>query len=100
MQIITFSRIKEFYGKYPDAEKSLRSWNKLTRLATWKNFAQLRQTFGSADQVGKLVVFNICGNKYRLIVYIDYTWQKVFIRHVLTHTEYDTDAWKNDPWFK
>lgn len=100
MHIITSARLKEFYEKYPDAEKSLRTWNKLTKLAQWQNFAELRETFGSADQVGKLTVFDIGGNKYRLIAYIDYQTKKVFIRHVLTHTEYDTNQWKNDPWFR
>lgn len=100
MHIITFTRLKEFYEKYPGSENSLRSWNKLTKLAQWQNFAQLRQTFASADLVGKLTVFNIGGNKYRLITYIDYQSQKVFIRHVLTHAEYDTDSWKDDSWFK
>ena len=100
MHIITFARLKEFYEKYPDAETSLRSWNKLTKLASWQSFAELRETFGSADFVGKLTVFNIGGNKYRLIAYIDYQSQKVFIRHVLAHAEYDTEQWKNDPWFR
>lgn len=100
MHIIAFSRLKEFYGKFSDAESSLRSWNKITKLASWQNFAELRETFGSADQVGKLTVFNIGGNKYRLIIYIDYQSQKVFIRHVLTHAEYDTNQWKNDTWFR
>jgi mRNA interferase HigB len=72
----------------------------LTKLAQWQNFAELRQIFASADLVGKLTVFNIGGNKYRLITYIDYQSQKVFIRHVLTHAEYDTDSWKDDSWFK
>ncbi len=100
MHIITFSRLKEFYEKHPDAENSLRSWNKVTKLAKWQNFAELRETFGSADQVGNLTVFNIGGKKYRLITYIDYQSQKVFIRYVLTHAEYDIDKWKNDPWFR
>lgn len=100
MHIITFTRLREFYEKYPDAEPSLRSWNKLTKLAAWQNFAQLRETFASADKVGKLTVFNIAGNKYRLITYIDYQSQKVFVRYVLTHAEYDRDSWKNDPWFR
>ena len=100
MRIITYARLKEFYEKYPDAESSLRSWNKITRLAQWQNFALVRETFGSADQVSKLTVFNIRGNKYRLITYIDYQTKKVFVRHILTHAEYDTDQWKNDSWFK
>lgn len=100
MRIITYARLKEFYEKYPDAESSLRSWNKITRLAQWQNFALVRETFGSADQVSKLTVLNIVGNKYRLITYIDYQTKKVFVRHILTHAEYDTDQWKNDSWFK
>ena len=62
-------------------------------------FFQLRQTFPQAHQVGNLTVFNISGNNYRLITLIDYRYQKVFVRAVLTHSEYDTDNWKNDPWF-
>jgi mRNA interferase HigB len=100
MRIITFARLKEFYEKYPDAESSFRNWNKITRLAKWQNFAELCETFSSADQVNKLTVFNIGGNKYRLITYIDYQTKKVFVRHVLTHAEYDTDRWKNDSWFR
>lgn len=100
MHIIAFSRLKEFYGKFSDAESSLRSWNKITKLASWQNFAELHETFGSADQVGKLTVFNIGGNKYRLITYIDYQSQKVFIHHVLNHAEYDTNQLKNDTWFR
>jgi len=53
-----------------------------------------------ANQVSGLTVFNIGGNKYRLITYIDYQAKKVFIRHILPHIEYDTDNWKNDPWFR
>ena len=100
MHIITFGRLKKFYEKYPDAESSLRSWHKITRLAQWQNFALVRETFGSADQVSKLTVFNIGGNKYRLITYIDYQTKKVFVRHILTHAEYDTDQWKNDSWVR
>lgn len=100
MHIITFARLKEFYEKYPGAESSLRSWNKITRLAQWQNFALVRKTFGSADQVSKLTVFNIGGNKYRLITYIDYQTKKVFFRYILTHAEYNTDQWKNDSWFR
>lgn len=101
MHIITASRLKEFYGKYPEAESSLRSWNKLTKLAQWQNITEVRQTStNSADQVMNLTIFNIKGNKYRLITYIDYQSKKVFIRNFMTHEEYDTDRWKNDPWLK
>ena len=100
MHIISASRLKEFYEKYPDAKFSLRSWYKLTQLAQWQNLAEVRQTFNSADQVGQLTVFNIKGNKYRLITYIDYRSKKVFIRNFMTHSEYDKNQWKNDSWFR
>jgi mRNA interferase HigB len=99
MHIITRSRLTLFCEKHPNAETSLRLWYKLTALAQWQNFAQLRQAFPSADLVGNLTVFNIGGNNYRLITLVDYKYQKVFIRHILTHAEYDKEKWKNDNWF-
>jgi mRNA interferase HigB len=99
MHIITKSRLVQFWEKHSEAEASLRTWYKVTSLAKWRNFAELRKTFPSADQVGNLTVFNIGGNKYRLIALVDYQYQKLFIRHVLTHAEYDKDGWKNDQWY-
>ena len=98
--IITTKRLKEFYSKYPDSETALIAWKKITEFSDWENPAELRETFSTADFVENLTVFNIGGNKYRLIAYIDYEYKKVFVRAVLTHTEYDTNKWKNDPWFK
>ncbi|NJR74911.1 MAG: type II toxin-antitoxin system HigB family toxin [Scytonema sp. CRU_2_7] len=68
-------------------------------MAQSQNFVELRQLFPSADQVSHLTVFNIGGNNYRLIALVDYKYQKVFIRHVLTHAEYNKEDWKNDPWY-
>lgn len=99
MHVITRVRLKEFWEKHHNAETSLRTWYKLTSLAQWQNFVELRQIFPSADQVENLTVFNIGGNKYRLITLVDYEYQKIFIRHVLTHAEYDQQSWKNDEWF-
>ncbi|MEH2298463.1 MAG: type II toxin-antitoxin system HigB family toxin [Nostoc sp.] len=100
MHIISTTTLKLFYQKYPDAESSLRGWNKVAKSAKWQNILEVRQAFNSADPVGELTVFNIQGNKYRLITYIDYQTKKIFIRNIITHTDYDTDKWKNDPWFK
>ena len=57
---------------------------------------ELRQTFPHADSVGNFTVFNIGGNKYRLITYINYQQQLIFIRDILTHAEYNKENWKND----
>ncbi|MHC5775739.1 type II toxin-antitoxin system HigB family toxin [Nostoc sp.] len=56
--------------------------------------SELRSVFPSADLVGDLIVFNIGGNKYRLITSIHFNRQKVYIRDILTHSEYDKDQWK------
>ncbi|MEH1949876.1 MAG: type II toxin-antitoxin system HigB family toxin [Nostoc sp.] len=99
MHIISRARLVEFWEKHSNAQTSLRLWYKLTSVAEWQNLVELRQTFPSADQVGNFTVFNISGNNYRLITLVDYKCQKVFIRHILTHAEYDKDEWKNDLWF-
>ena len=96
MHLISRRPLKQFWGKYPDAETALRHWIKAVETAGWKNFADVRQLFGSADRVGKFVVFNIAGNKYRLITAIHYNRARVYVRHVLTHAEYDRSEWKED----
>ncbi|MHC5719360.1 MAG: type II toxin-antitoxin system HigB family toxin, partial [Nostoc sp.] len=96
MHIISRARLSEFWEKHPNAQTSLRLWYKLTSVAEWQNLVELRETFPSADQVGKFIVFNISGNNYRLITLVDYKYQKVFIRHILTYAEYDKNDWKND----
>ncbi len=100
MHVITKSRLLEFWQKHPDSQPSLSAWYKRATLATWKNFNDLQTGFPTADSVKKLTVFNISGNKYRLIAFVDYKYQKVFIRAVLTHAQYDKEGWKNDRWFK
>lgn len=74
----------------------LRAWCTVVRQASWTSFAEVRATYPSADSVGKFVVFNIGGNKFRLIAVIHYNRAKVYVRYVLTHEEYDTGGWKND----
>jgi mRNA interferase HigB len=64
--------------------------------ADWRNFADVRGTYAHADQVGKFTVFNIGGKKYRLIAVDHFNRGKVFVRHVLTHREYDRGSWKED----
>lgn len=100
MHIITRSRLLEFWEKHPDSETSLRLWYKLTVTANWKKFVEVREIFSAADQVENFTIFNIGGNKYRLVALIDYTSQKVFIRHILTHAEYDKNDWKQDDWYE
>jgi mRNA interferase HigB len=67
MHVITRKRLNEFAKKYPDAQSSLGRWYAIMRKTRFLNFAQLREFFPHADQVGKFTVFNIAGNKVRLI---------------------------------
>jgi mRNA interferase HigB len=92
-------RLRDFWLQHPTAEPSLRAWHERVRRVAWKNFAEVRSEFPSADLVKRLTVFNISGNHYRLIVRIEYELQCVYIRAVLTHDEYDEEKWKNDAWF-
>jgi len=94
MHIITRKRLKKFAERRRDAEEPLARWYHIVSKADFEDFDALKRTFGSVDKVGEYTVFNIGGNKYRLIVAIHYNRRKIYIRHVLTHTEYDTDKWK------
>ena len=99
MRIVTRKRLEAFWEKHPNAKTSLMLW--ITRITDTKsqNLVELHQIFPSADLVGNFTVFNIGGNNYRLIAYIDYKAQIVFIRSVLTHAEYDKEKWKDDNWY-
>jgi len=96
MHVISRKKLREFWELYPKARTPLDAWYQVAKRAKWENFAEVRRTFNSADVVGRFVVFNIGGNKYRLIAVIHYNRGKVFIRHVLTHTEYDEGKWKDE----
>ena len=94
MHVITRKRLNEFAAKHPEASSSLAHWYGLVRSKNYVSFAELRSDFPAADQVGKLTVFNVGGNKVRLIAAIHYNRQKLYIRALLTHEEYDRGAWK------
>ena len=94
MHIISRKALKQFWEQYPDSQSSLSRWYKIVDKMEFSGFGELRQTFPSVDKVGDLIVFNIGGNKYRLIASIHFNRNKVYIRHVLTHAEYDKGAWK------
>jgi mRNA interferase HigB len=96
MHIISLKKLREFWQIHPDAENPLRDWHRAVEHATWESFPDVRRMYRSADQVDKFTVFNIGGNKYRLIAVIHYDRKKVYVRRVLTHSDYDAGKWKND----
>ena len=94
MHIITRKRLNEFAAQHPETRNALAQWYELVKKTDFANFAALRAMFPAADKVGKLTVFNIGGNKVRLMAAIHYNRRKVYIRAVLTHSEYDEGTWK------
>ena len=100
MRVISKARLRQFWqmpGRQ-DAEGPLRAWytHVNSRTVAWQSWSDVKATFGNASLVGTCVVFNIGGNKYRLVTRVLYPSQKVFVLRVMTHAEYDQDQWKDD----
>jgi mRNA interferase HigB len=95
MHIITRKRIREFVEKYADSQSSLDTWYRIIKRIDYNSLSELKQHFSSADYVDGYVVFNISGNKYRLIAVIHFNRKKVYIREILTHDEYDKNKWRS-----
>jgi len=94
MHVISRKALQQFWAQHPDSETPLVRWFKIMQQTDFQNFSELRTAFPAADKVGDWTVFNIGGNKYRLITSIHFNRGKVYIRHVLTHQEYDKEGWK------
>ena len=94
MHVITRKRLNEFAEVHTETRTALAKWYQLMRKTEFSSFAELRAVFPSADQVGKLTVFNVGGNKVRLVAAIHYNRKRIYIRAVLTHEEYDRGKWK------
>lgn len=99
MHIITRKKLLEFSLTHADASTPLDDWYRIAKVAKWNNLLEVRQFYPSADPVSNFTVFNIKGNDYRLIVDIVYSPQRIYIKYVLTHAEYDKENWKNAPYF-
>lgn len=90
MHIITRSRLTEFGRRHEDAATPLREWARLMRRKRYAEHLEARRDFPTADFIGaRKVVFDICGNRYRLVVDMRYELGRVYVRHVVTHQEYD-----------
>ena len=98
MHVISRHALQEFWRLHPDAQEPLSAWFKVADQARWGGPTDVRVVYRTADFVGRLTVFNIGGNKYRLVTRIAYESQRIYVRAILTHAEYDRDDWKLDPW--
>ena len=95
MKIISNSALRAFAAEHPQADEILRGWRRVIEKNRFGNWAELKLAFRSIDKVGELTVFDIGGNKYRLIAYVRFEKQIVYIKAVLTHREYDKEGWKS-----
>ncbi len=98
-RVISVRRLREFWQVHPDAETPLREWYKVAVKTDWRNLQDVRKTYPGADAVeaasgATMTVFNIGGNKYRLVTSIWYGGRQVYVKLVLTHAEYAKDRWK------
>jgi mRNA interferase HigB len=92
MRIIAVSTLREFWSRpgRHDAEQPLRAWVHIVRAADWSKPTDVKRMFRSADIVGgERVVFNIGGNKYRLVAAVHYRGKRIYVRFIGTHREYD-----------
>ena len=100
MRVISKARLKQFWESpgREDSEGPLRSWytHVNSKTVAWQSWGDVKADFSSASLVGNCVVFNIGGNKYRLITRILYVSQYVYILKIMTHAEYDEDKWKDE----
>ena len=101
MRVIAKPRLRGFWEAHPDAEKPLKAWWKIvaSRDTDWRNINDVKASLSGVDGFNldcgvPVVVFNIGGNKYRLVARIDYASHTVYIKAVLTHREYDRNQWK------
>ncbi len=90
MRVISQKVLRQFWGQHPDAEQPLKAWYKNTKASNWQTPAQVKAQLRNVSILGNnRIVFNIAGNKYRLVVVVRYRIQRVYVRFIGTHREYD-----------
>lgn len=99
MRVIVKARLTEFADVHADARRALTIWYSIVRRASWRSFSDVRRTFGSADRVtldrgNVITIFDVGGNRFRVLTHIKFNTRRVYIKQVLTHAEYDDETWK------
>ena len=94
VHIISHLKIVEAQAAHPECSGALDQWYRLAKRTMWRNFADVKVCFPATDTVGDKFVFDVGGNKLRLIAAIHFNTGRVFIRAVLTHRQYDKGGWK------
>jgi mRNA interferase HigB len=95
MHIVSHKAIRIFCEEHPHARAAMDRWYRVAKRGTWSSFAEVKQSFNTADFGAPHVVFDIGGNKYRLIAEMNFARRVLFIRFILTHQDYMRGAWKS-----
>ena len=95
MHVVSHKAIRIFCEEHPHARTSMDRWYRVAKRAIWSSFADVKQSFNTADSVAPYVVFDIGGNKYQLIAEMNFARRVLFIRFIMTHKEYMRGAWKS-----
>lgn len=94
MRVISKKPIRDFWGQHPESKSMLEEWFKKASHCPATSFSALRQTFGSADYVDGVTIFDVGGNRYRIAAVVHYDKQRIYVRDVMTHAEYDRNHWR------
>ena len=94
MHVVSHKAIRNFCDEHPRTRNAMDFWYRVAKRANWSSFAAVKQSFNTADLVPPYVVFDIGGNKYRLIAELNFAKGALFIRRILTHQEYTKGTWK------
>ena len=89
MRVISRRALREFWEIHPQAKDPLSAWFRVMERSTFTDFNAVKGTFGAADYVAPYTIFDVGGNKYRIIAAIHYNRERIYIRYVFTHAEYD-----------
>lgn len=100
MHLIAIKYLRQDAAKHSGLGLVIEAWYAVVKIAQWTCLEDVRRIYRDAESVGNFTVFNIKGNRYRLIVGINYENQTVYYKYLLTHAEYDKGGWKHDPYFK
>lgn len=95
MHIISRKKLVAFWQEHEDAELQLAAWFKVAEKASWEKWADVQQAYPKASYHKCCLVFNICGNDYRLVVRRAKNWRTLFVVGIYTHADYDRDSWKD-----
>lgn len=89
MRVISNKALKDFATAHPAADAPMQDWRRVVEASTFASFAEIKRTFNATDRVDPYYVFDIGGNKYRIVTAIHFNTQVLYVRHVFTHKEYD-----------